>query len=254
MTKQETETKEWTNIDFTKTSAYLTVKVFQKEAITWIVGESPEGIQGGIPEAEFTILKRLRRLDSIIQPDKGPITKEITSMFRQIVRQPDSKQNGRFVPKEFLVINGYFKGYDFAGEQVGQEFWEGVNQAPVMAKIYTMGAKRFDPETGQDLGKIGVQKVVKQYNIELPKDAAKRKKIIDNIIDYANGTYPENINYYYKDVQAGGTRNNTFSYEQFTNCSIESLHDLHKKGGGAKGGGYYRDKDNRLRDSNDNLV
>jgi hypothetical protein len=199
MTKQETEqTKEWTNIDFTNTEAYRTVKAFNKEGITWLIGEAPEGIQGGIPEKDFTILKRLRRLDSIIQPDKGPITKEITHMTRQVVRQPDPKDKNKMIPGEFLTIIGYFKGYDFAGEQVGQEFWEGVNQAPVMAKIYTMGAKRFDPETGQDLGKIGVQKVVKQYNIELPKDAAKRKKIIDNIIDYSNGTYPENISPYYK--------------------------------------------------------
>jgi len=239
ITETEQTKEEWTNIDFTKTSAYLTVKAFQKEGITWIVGEAPEGIRGGIPEVDFTTLKRLRRLDSIIQPDKGPITKEIQYMMRQVVRQPstDPKDKGRLVSREFLTLGGYFKGYDFAGEQIGQEFAEGVNQAPVMAKIYKAGNQRFDPETGQDLGKVGVQKVIKQYTIELPKDEAKQKKIIDDIIDNANGTYPENIIYYYKDVQSGGNRNNTFSYEQFTNGNIDSLHDLHKKAAGAKGGG-----------------
>src|SRR4029453_275764 len=104
MSKQQTEqTKEWKNIDYTNTSVYKTVKAFQKEGITWIQGEAPPGLQGGIPEKDFTLLKSIRKLDGIINPDKGPVTKEIIHMHRQIVRVPDPKQNGKFVPKEFLT-------------------------------------------------------------------------------------------------------------------------------------------------------
>jgi hypothetical protein len=253
MTQQETET-EYKNIDYTNTSVYRTVKAFQKEGITWVKGEAPPGMQGGIPEKDFTLLKRLRKLDSIIKPDKGPITREITHMHRSIVRQPsqDPKQKGRFIPTECLTITGYFKGYDFAGEQVGQQFTEDVSKKPVMGKIYR-GSMRFNPETGEDLGKIDVQKIVDNYYYELPKEQKQREKYIKSIIDNAPGTYPENIHYYYIDTEAG-LRDSTFSYEQFTSLNIDQLRELSKRGAGAKGPGYYRDKDNNLRDKDGNIV
>jgi hypothetical protein len=39
MTTTQTETKEWTNIDFTYTTAYRTVKAYNKEGIHWEKGE-----------------------------------------------------------------------------------------------------------------------------------------------------------------------------------------------------------------------
>src|SRR6476620_9818036 len=127
----ETTTKEFKNIDYTNTSAYKTVKAFQKEGITWVIGEAPPGYRSGIPENDLTLLNRLRKLDTIIKPDKGPIEKEITHMHRQIVKTADPKQKGRYISKEFLTISGYFKGYDFAGMEVAQPFTEGVHKKPV---------------------------------------------------------------------------------------------------------------------------
>jgi hypothetical protein len=72
-----------------------------------------------------------------------------------------------------------------------------------MSKVYSNDRLRYDPATGEDLGKIDVQKIVNEYSLELPKEASKRKKLIDEIIESANGTYPENIKYYYKDTDAG---------------------------------------------------
>lgn len=46
----------------------------------------------------------------------------------------------------------------------------------------------------------------------------------------------------------------TFSYDDFVNCSIEELRNMSAKGGGGRSAGYYRDKDGRLRDKNDNQV
>jgi hypothetical protein len=246
------QTQEWKNIDYTKTSAYLTSKAFGKEGITWKIGDAPSGMNiGGIPDAEFTQLKRLRKIDSIIVPKNGPVEKIITSLMRQVVRQPDPKERNKVVQKEYLTIRGQFKAYDFAGMEIGMEFHEGVHKKPVMGKVYRT-SKRFDSETGEDLGKIEVRRVVDEYTIELPKDVTKRKKLIDDIIENANGTYPENIHYYYKNAM--GIRDDTFDYNQFTNLSIEDLTDFNKKGGGSKGPGYWRDKDNKLRDKDGKLI
>ena len=252
MTSTKQETTEWKNIDYTKTSVYLTVKSFNREGITWVIGEAPPGMHGGIPEQDSTLLKRLRKLDSIIKPDKGPVEKEITHMHRQIVKAADPKQKGKFVFKEFLTMTGYFKGYDFAGMEVGQPFTEGVHKKPIMGKVYH-GSMRFNPETGEDLGKIEVLKTVDEYTIELPKEQKQREKYIKSIIDNAAGTYPENIHYYYIDTEAG-LRDSTFSYEQFTTCDIKQLRELSKRGAGDKGPGFWRDKENKLRDREGNVV
>jgi hypothetical protein len=67
------------------------------------------------------------------------------------------------------------------------------------------------------------------------------------------------ILYYYKDIGPGnnpnaGRRDGTFSYEQFTECSIEELKDLAGRGGGSKSPGFWRDRDGKMRDRDGNLV
>jgi len=171
-------------------------------------------------------------------------------MSRQLIKKPDA--NGKMTSNEYLTLQGQFTAYDFSEMQVYCSFTEGWNRKPIMGKVYKSSMK-FNPETGEDLGKTDVKGITVEYFYELPKESAKSKKFIDNIIEEANGTYKENIQYYYKDVDAG-YRDGTFSYDQFTSSSIEELRDMSKKGGGSKGSGYYRDKDNVLRDKNNNKI
>lgn len=253
MSKQTSEeTKEFANIDYTNTSAYLTVQAFKKEGITWMVGEAPPGFSNtGIPENDFGQLQGLRRLDSIVKPDKGPILKVIRSMHRQLVSEFD--EFGKPVKKEYLTLNGGFRGMNWVGEEFSYEFVEGTYKQPVLKKTYK-GSVKFDSATGADLGKMTVTSTKPTYTMELPKDKAARKKYIDNIIDNAKGTHSESVLYYYKDT-VGGFRDATFSHIQFTELSIDELRDTSKRGGGERGGpGYYRDKDNNLRRSDDTLV
>lgn len=258
MSKTVTETsKEWTNIDFTNTSAYRTVKAWNKIAGVFEIG-GENGIQGGIPHDEFSQLKRLKKLDSIVKPEKGPIQKVISTLSRQIIRQADDK--GRLVPKECLTIMGEFKGFDFADMEQSMTFYEGWFKKPTMGKVYKTG-KRFDSETGEDLGKIDVRgPPVFEYFYELPKDAAKRKKYIDNIIEQAHGTFPEDIKYYYKEIGAGNSplggakRDDTFTYDDFVNCSIEEMRNLSARGGGGKNPGYWRNAEGKLMDKQGNPV
>jgi len=254
--EEKEDNKEWTNIDYTNTSAYRTVKAWNKIAGIFEVG-GENGIQNGIPHDEFSQLKRLRKLDVIVKPDKGPIQKVITALSRQIIRQPDEK--GRLVPKECLTVMGEFKGIDFADMEVGMTFYEGWNKKPIMGKVYKT-SKRFDSESGEDLGKVDVRGLTYEYFYELPKDAGKRKKYIDSIIEQAYGTFPENIQYYYKEIGPGNSplggakRDNTFSYDDFVNCSIEEMRNLSARGGGGKNPGYWRDKDGIIRDRDGNEI
>ena len=246
---QETvQTKEWTNIDYTNTTAYKTVKAFNKVGI--FTDENDVNQPGKIPSSEFTQLKRLRKFDSIVKKQKGPIFRIITHMHRQLVSLYD--EYGKPINKEYLTLSGDFRGTDWADMEIRQGFDEGRFKSPKMAKVYEFGRK-FDPETGQDLGKIKVNGTKDEYYIELPKTKTDRKKLIDSIIANANGTFKETINYYYKDLVAG-LRDGTFSYEEFTDLSIDELRNLSKRGAGSKGPGIWRDKDGILRDKDGNKV
>jgi hypothetical protein len=86
------------------------------------------------------------------------------------------------------------------------------------------------------------------YDIEV--NDKNLKKTVDSII---GNSEKEFIRYYYKDTLAGN-RDPSFSYEEFTQLNISELRDLGKRGGGSKGSGYWRDKDNNLRDKDGNIV
>lgn len=246
---QKAETKEWNNIDFSNTTAYLTVKAWHKVGVHWERGAGPAGVMGGIPSDEFTHLQRLRKLDQIIQPDKG-ITKEITHLARTLTQQKNKE--GRIVQGEYLTAQGEFKGFDFANMQVGYEFTEYWARLPIISKVYS-GAARFDKDTGQDLGKEQATGSIVGYYLEVPKDAAKRKKLIDSVI---GNNFPENIQYYLKQGNNpfGARKDGSFSYEQFCQCSASELIDLSRRSGGDKAPGYYRDQTGKLHDRDGNII
>jgi hypothetical protein len=232
--------QEFSNIDYSNTAAYKTIKALNKEGVF---------DEQKLPNAEYGQLQRLKNVDSKIKPEKG-IKKIIRTMTRQVVKSFD--KDGRPISKEYLTIQGEFKGYSFNDEEYGMSFEEGNYKKPTLVKQYKLG-KKFDQETGEDLGELVPSGSTIEYTIEVPKDAAKRKKLIQDIIDNSPGTFPENIHFYYKDTVAGN-RDSTFSYEQFTESSIEELRNLSKKGAGAFGPQVWRDRDGKLRDKDGNLI
>ena len=238
MSKQVT--KEWSNIDYSNTAAYRTIQAWKAEGVTQI--HKLESLH------EYGQLERLRKLDSILKQDKG-IERVITTLTRQSVRQKD-KLN-RTISKEVLVIGGEFQGYSYYDEPYAMSFIEGEFRKPRMVKIYR-GRQRIDPENGDDLGIWEASGSIIQYTIEVPRDAAKRKKLIDDIISNSQGD-PEDIHFYYRD-NIMGARDDTFSREQFTELSIDELRNLSKKTGGVKAPGYWRDIEGKLRNKDGTLA
>ena len=71
------ESKEWINIDYTTTQQYKTIEAWKEEARkVELVLEYPQDF----PHSEINQLKRLKKLDSIVKPEKGPIRKVIYSI------------------------------------------------------------------------------------------------------------------------------------------------------------------------------
>lgn len=139
MTKQETTNdKEWTNIDYTNTSAYRTVKNWNKIAGVFEVG-GETGVTGGIPHDEYAQLKKLRRLDLAVKPDKGPVQKIITHLSRQLVRTLNEK--GILVPKECLTVQGEFRGTDWSDMELAMAFTEGWNKNLLWARYIDTSVK-----------------------------------------------------------------------------------------------------------------
>ena len=137
--------------------------------------------------------------------------------------------------------------------EVQQGFKEGIFKLPIVRKTYKNPSIRFDPESGQDLGKMTVTGTKRTYTLTLAPDKKERIKFITTITEQANGTFKQNIKYSYRDLESG-LRDETFDFEQFVNSSIDELRDLSKKSRGAKVSGIYRGKDGNMYDKNDQLV
>ena len=89
----------FSNIDYTNTAAYKTAKALNDEGIF-----DENKLQH---YHEFGQLQRLRKVDSLLQQDKG-IKKIIKTMSRQIIKQ----QEGRTNSKEYLIIGGDTFSYE----------------------------------------------------------------------------------------------------------------------------------------------
>ncbi|HEU4468268.1 MAG TPA: hypothetical protein VFR61_04445 [Nitrososphaeraceae archaeon] len=237
--------KEWTNIDYTNTTGYKTVKAYNKEGGFHDPYQLNSPSTPGIPHNEFGELKFLRMLDSKVRKEKGPILKKIRSMHRKVVNDYD--EYGKKVIKEYLIFSGEFRGTTWNGEPEARPFTEGVYKKPVLQKVYKFG-KKFDPETGEDLGKMEVTSSKLVYYYGVPKSKTERKKYIDSFIENSPGTFAENIHYYFdNEGEELGRSDPTYSYKNFVELSIEELKDKSYRGGGDKTPGYYRTPDGKLR-------
>jgi hypothetical protein len=246
MSKTVTETKDTgINIDYSNSSGYKTVKAYNKVGIYHNPTEPDAPSNPGIPLNEYGELKFLRKLDSKVRKDKGPILKKITHMHRKVVN--DFDEYGKRISKEYLTFGGEFRGTTWNDKPEARPFTEGYFRKPILRKIYKFG-KKFDPETGEDLGEMKVTDSKLEYFYELPKSKTERKKYIDSFIENSPGTFAENILYYFdNEGEQLGRSDPTFSYEEFVNLSIEELKDLSYRGGGNKTPGYYRGPDGKMR-------
>ena len=253
MSKAVTETKDTgINIDYSNTSGYRTVKAYNKEGVFHSQHELNAPATPGIPHTEFGELKFLRKLDSRIKKEKGPILKKITHMHRKVVN--DFDEYGKKISNEYLTFSGEFRGTTWNDEEEARGFTEGVYKKPIIKKRYKFG-KKFDPETGEDLGKMEVAESKLGYFYEVPKTKADRKKFIDSFIENSKGTFAENILYYFNNEGGElGRSDSTFSYDEFVNLSFEELKNLSYKGGGAKAPGYYRTPDGKLRNREGSVI
>ena len=142
-------------------------------------------------------------------------------MHRKVVN--DFDEYGKKVSREYLTFSGEFRGTTWNGEPEARGFIEGVYKKPIVQKVYKFG-KKFDSETGEDLGKMDVTGSKLEYFYEVPKSKAERKKFIDSFIENSKGTFAENILYYFNNEgDELGRSDSTFSYNEFVNLSIEQL-------------------------------
>lgn len=82
------------------------------------------------------------------------------------------------------------------------------------------------------------------------------KKLIVEIIGIGENNYAENFRFYYNELGAGNYEqksDDTFSYADFLNCSIQELRNMSAKGGGSRSQGYYR-RDGKLYDKDGNPI
>jgi hypothetical protein len=189
---------------------------------------------------------RLRKVSAM----SGEQNIVVKSMFRQSMPTVDKK--GKPTRKEFLTWSGELQVTNSYGIPYSMEFLIGKYNIP---KVVKNNNQKWDPNTGQPLHPeyilSGVETV---YDIELPQDVAKRKKMIDEII---GDNYPENIKFYYVQMQDKNTRHhrdNTFTYDDFVSKNIQDLDSKSAKGGGELSPGLWRDKDGVLRDKDGNKV
>lgn len=177
-----------------------------------------------------------------VKEDKQPIQKIILTMKRIpiVIRDP---KTGKAEKKDFLVVNSQLHGKDWKDNDLWiREFIQGYHYEPI---INTIAGDR-DPETGDfsiDKQHQGNKQI---HDIELSD--SNRKKIIENMINDATGTYRDEIKFYYQiqDSNKGaGFRCAYYSFDQFLNSSPYEMESLARKEGGPQGNAPRPNKDNK---------
>lgn len=155
-----------------------------------------------------------------VKEDKQPIQKIITHMKRRPVVVRD--KTGKAEKKDFLEVNSHLLGKDWKDNDLRAEYNEGYHYEPI---INTTTGDR-DPESGDFSMEKVHQGNKKIYDIPLDNN---RKKIIEDIINNATGTYRDEIKFNYEvpDSSKGmGFRCGIYTYDQFINSSLDELENL----------------------------
>lgn len=204
------------------------------------------------PQEDFHMVKKQKAFDALVDPSQG-----IRKIIESMVRQPITIFNKQGKPevKDALYFNGYYYGTDKKGNDLGAPFHEGSYKKPKLAFTSTDALNPYDSKTGERRGEYKVSRYVYEHYIYLSEDKKERRKILEDIISKATGTYTGNLSInrlHYRNPTPindhSGTHGGSFNWNQFCDLSIEELGEAQNKN-------YYKSKqDGTLRDKDGQRV
>jgi hypothetical protein len=185
------------------------------------------------PKEDFHMVSKQKAFDFAVDPSQG-IRKVIVSMVRQPVTIFD--KNGKQQVKDALYYNGYYNGTDKRGNDLGAPFSEGYYKKPKLAFTYTSATEPYDPKTGERRGTYAVSTFTYEHYIYLPDNAKERRKVLEEIIQKATGTYTGNLStgghLLYRNPSPNNNHNGTrgdVKWDVFCDLSIEELGEFQNK-------------------------
>jgi len=143
------------------------------------------------PSEDFYLIASQKNFDSHVDPSQG-IRKVIQSMTRQPVT---IFKNGKPEVKDALYYRGYYYGIDRRGDEIGAEFFEGSYKSPKLLFVKSNTGKTnldFD-ENNVRRGTWNVVGSKVEHYIYLPEDQKARRKILEDIVSKAPGTFAGNL-------------------------------------------------------------
>jgi hypothetical protein len=154
--------------------------------------------------------------------DQAPIQKIIQTMKRipKVVYDKD----GKATKKEYLEVNSILVSKDWKNNPLRViDYYDGIYYEPI---LYTVTKGRND-ETGDLILDKEYQGNKQVHDIELTDK--NRKQVIQDIINNANGTFIEQVKFYYQvpdSTKGPAFRTNLYTYDQFINSSPEEMENL----------------------------
>ena len=185
-------------------------------------------------QEEFHLVKYQKAFDALVDPKQG-IKKVITAMIRQPITVFD--KNGKPQVRDALYYYGNYYGVDKRGNDLGAEFHEGYFKKPKLVFTSIDAANPYDPKTGERRGEYKQSGASYEHYIFLPEKQADRVKFLNDIIQKAPGTFIGNLgtggHISYRnpspDNGCSGTHGGSFTWQIFTELSLEELGELHNK-------------------------
>jgi hypothetical protein len=197
-----------------------TLQAFNKEGLnTNLESHSGSDLPYDVRVQKDRVNDFLRRA----KEDKQPIEKIIRTMKRIPIVERDPK-TGKAERKDFLEVHSELRGIDWKDNPLRvTDYYDGYHYEPL---IITKTGDR-DPDTG-DFNMTKEHQGNKQvHDIELTDK--NRKKIIEDIINNATGTFKDELKFYYEipdSYKGRGFRCSIYTYDQFINSSQDELENL----------------------------
>lgn len=185
------------------------------------------------PKEDFHMVAKQKAFDALVDPSQG-IKKVIGTMVRQPVTIFD--KNGKPQIKDALYYNGYYYGTDKRGNDLGAPFHEGSYKRPKLAFTYTSATEPYDPKTGERRGTYTASAFTYEHYIFLSEDKKERRKLLEDIIQKATGTYTGNLSnghLHYRNPSPNndhsGGHGGNFNWNIFCDLSLEELGSIQNK-------------------------